>query len=108
MKKRVLILLIFIGFLFGCWLVRENKKLFELPVPVEHRKDNIHQGNNLSGEIAIGMESWQVKQVLGIPEKRKVVIATRNMKKEQWIYGDRCLHFTNGILTSWEQVTTNN
>jgi|LGVE01.1.fsa_nt_gb hypothetical protein len=107
MKKFVLAFLIFLGAIFGWWMARENRKLFELPVPVEHRQEDTQQGAIDTGRIAIGMETWQVKQALGVPEKRDVVVATKERRKEQWIYGKQCLYFTNGVLTSWQELTTN-
>lgn len=99
MKKAAVVILIIIGVIVGVWMGIENRKLFELPFPEEESQKNAQQGF----EIAVGMETWQVKQTLGVPEKRNVVLATKNMRKEEWIYGNRCLYFTNGILTSWQE-----
>jgi hypothetical protein len=101
-KKAAIIILIFLGVIFGVWLARENRKLFELPVPVEESKEDTQQGIG-AGRIAVGMETWQVKEVLGIPEKRNVVLATKNVRKEEWTYDNKHLYFTNGVLTSLEE-----
>ena len=102
MKKSVFVLLIFLGIIIGVWLGIENRKLFELPVPEEQSQKDTQQGIDMD-RIAVGMETWQVKQVLGVPDKRNVVSATKNMRKEEWIYATKCLYFTNGVLTSWQE-----
>ncbi len=99
MKKAAVVILIFLGVIVGVWLGIENRKLFELPFPEKQSQKNAQQ----KLEIAVGMETWQVKQALGVPEKRNVVSAAKNVKKEQWIYGNKCLYFTNGVLTSWQE-----
>jgi len=103
MKKALVVILIFLGFIVGIWLARENRKLFELPIPVEERQGDEQQGNIDKGRISVGMEIWQVKQALGVPEKINVVMATQDTKKEEWIYGGKCLYFTNGVLMSWQE-----
>ncbi|MBW1739887.1 MAG: hypothetical protein JRJ42_01995 [Deltaproteobacteria bacterium] len=102
MKKSVLVFLIVLGFVVGYWLAKENRKLFELPASMELPQNNVQQQIDM-GRIAVGMETWQVKQVLGVPEKMNVVIETQNTRKEQWIYGNKYLYFTNGVLTSWQE-----
>ena len=99
MKKAAVVILIILGVIVGVWMGIENRKLFELPFPEKQSQKNAQQGV----EIAVGMETWQVKQALGVPDKRNVVLATKNMRKEEWIYGNRCLYFTNGVLTSWQE-----
>ncbi|MHC4537900.1 MAG: hypothetical protein ACYS6K_28555 [Planctomycetota bacterium] len=98
MKKALVVLLVFLGVIVGAWLARENKKLFELPIPVEERQGDKQQKNIDNGKIALGMEIWQVKEALGVPEKRNVLIATEDMRKEEWIYDSKRLYFTNGVL----------
>ena len=102
MKKAAVVILTFLGFIFGVWLAIENRKLFELPVPNEQSQKEVQQGINMD-RIAVGMEGWQVKEVLGIPEKRNVVLASKSIRKEEWIYGSKCLYLTNGLLTSWQE-----
>ena len=85
MKKAAVVILIILGVIVGVWMGIENRKLFELPFPEKQSQKNAQQGV----EIAVGMETWQVKQALGVPEKRNVVLATKNMRKEEWIYGNK-------------------
>ena len=102
MKKAAVVILIFLGFILGVWFARENRKLFELPVPNEESQKDMKHGINMD-KIAVGMETWQAQEVLGVPEKRDIVLTTKNTKKEQWIYSSKCLYFTNGLLTSWQE-----
>ena len=102
MKKAAVVILIFLGFIVGVWMAIENKKLFELPFPVEEKQKDLQHGIG-KDEIAVGMENWQVKEVLGVPDKRDVVLETKKMRKEQWTYGKKLLYFTNGVLTSWQE-----
>jgi hypothetical protein len=103
MKKALVVFLIFLGFVVGVWLWRENKRLFELPFPMEERQGDVQEGNAHKAKISVGMEIWQVKQALGVPEKRNVVMTTQDVRKEEWIYGSKCLYFTNGVLTGWQE-----
>jgi hypothetical protein len=102
MKKHVLVLLILLGFGVGVWLVKENRELMILTGVIERPQEDIRQQPIDWGKVTVGMEMWQVKEVLGPPEKRHVERATEGMTKEQWTYGDKCLHFTNGVLMSWQ------
>jgi hypothetical protein len=99
MKKLAVIFLIVLGVIFGWWLARENRKLFELPAPAGRFQRAVIDKES----IVIGMDTWQVKEVLGVPEKRHVVLETQEMRKEEWIYGDRHFYFTNGFLTSLKE-----
>ena len=102
MKKAAVVILILLGFIVGVWMARENRKLFELPYPVEEKQKDVQQGIG-KDRIAVGMENWQVKEVLGVPDKRDVVLETKEMRKEQWTYENKVLYFTNGVLTSWQE-----
>ena len=102
MKKTAVVILIFLGFIVGVWMARENRKLFELPFPVDENQKDMQQGVGID-RIAVGMETWQVMEVLGVPDNRNVVLATKKMRKEQWTYGKKQLYFTNGVLTSWQE-----
>jgi len=102
MKKAAVVILILLGFIVGVWMARENRKLFELPYHVEDKQNNLQQGIRKE-KIAVGMENWQVKEVLGVPDNRDVVLETKKMRKEQWTYGKKLLYFTNGVLTSWQE-----
>jgi hypothetical protein len=53
--------------------------------------------------MAVGIESRQVKEVSGIPEKRNVLLATKSVRKEEWIYGSKCFNLTNSLLTPWQE-----
>ena len=100
MKKHVLVLLILLGFGVGAWLVKENRELMILTGVMPRPQEDVRQQPFDWDRVTVGMEMWQVKEVLGPPEKRNIQTATQGMKKEQWTYGDKCLHFTNGVLTS--------
>ena len=99
MKKLAIVFLIVLGFILGWWLARENRKVFQLAVPVERSQKAMIDMDS----IVDGMDTWQVKEVLGVPEKRNILSATQGMRKEEWIYGDTHLYFTNGFLTSWKE-----
>ena len=103
MKKYALVLLILLGSIPGYWLARENTELFQVIGVIEQPKGDIQKKHLDMDRIAIGMETWQVKDILGVPDKMSVQVATRDMRKEHWIYGSRCLYFTNGVLTSWQE-----
>jgi hypothetical protein len=100
MKKHVFVFLILLGFAFGCWLVKGNRELLILTGVIERPQDDIHERILDMDRVALGMEMWQVKEVLGPPEERNVSEARQGTKEEQWTYGDKCLYFTNGVLTS--------
>jgi hypothetical protein len=102
MKKAVFVLLILLGFVFGYWLARENRRLL-MPTGVMQAPEEAtrQQIVDMDG-VAVGMDMWQVKEAWGPPEKRNIQTATPGVQKEQWVYSDKCLHFTNGVLTSWQ------
>jgi hypothetical protein len=102
MKRYVVVLLILLGFGVGAWLVKENRELMILTGVMPRPQEDMGQQPVDWDRVTVGMEMWQVKEVLGPPEKRNIQTATQGMKKEQWMYGDRCLHFTDGVLTSWQ------
>ena len=102
MKKAVIVILILLGFIVGVWMAIENRKLFELPYPEDENQKDMQQGVGID-RIAVGMENWQVMEVLGVPDNRNVVLTTETMRKEQWTYGKKQLYFTNGVLTSWQE-----
>jgi hypothetical protein len=102
MKKPVFVFLILLGFAIGGWLVKENRELLTLTgVLPRPQQDMGQQAVDWEG-VTVGMEMWQVKEVVGPPEKRHIGRTTEGIRKEQWTYGDKCLHFTNGVLTSWQ------
>jgi hypothetical protein len=102
MKRSLFILLIFLAVGIGAWLVKENRALLILTNVVPGPQQEMEQQPPDWDRVTVGMETWQVKDVVGPPEKRHVEIAAEGTKKEDWTYGDRCLHFTNGVLISWE------
>lgn len=104
MKKHVFIFLILLGFVVGGWLAKENREFFEAMGLIERPKEDILNRCIDVSTLKIGMEGWQVQEAFGPPEKRNVEMPTQDMRKEQWIYNDKCLYFTNGVLTSWQQV----
>ena len=102
MKKHFLVLLILLGVAIGGWLVKENRQLMILTGVMPRPQEDVRQQPVDWDRVTLGMEMWQVKEVLGPPEKRRVERAKEGMTKEQWTYGGKCLNFTNGILTSWQ------
>ncbi len=102
MKKAVFVLLILLGCVFGYWLAHENRRLLMPTYVMQGPEEAIRQRIVDMDGVAVGMDMWQVKEAWGPPEKRNIQTATRGMQKEQWVYGDKCLHFTNGVLTSWQ------
>ena len=104
MKKSVFIFLILLGFVVGGWLAKENREFFEVMGLIERPKQDMSSRSIDVGALKAGMEGWQVQEAFGPPEKRNVEMATQDVRKEQWIYDDKCLYFTNGVLTSWQQM----
>ena len=49
-------------------------------------------------EVGIGMDTWQVKEILGSPDKRTVVLESGDVRREEWMYGNTLICFTNGFL----------
>ena len=70
MKKLVILLLMCCGAVLGYWMARQNQKLFELPFP----KEQLHPGKTdgpIAGKtVEIGMDVWQVQEILGPPLTR--------------------------------------
>ncbi len=105
MKKHVLILLAVLGVAVGSWLAKENTELVRLLFPaLQPPRETIYPRPIDVNRIALGMETWQVKEVLGPPDERSVSTANQDTRKERWIYGNKCLSFTNGVLTSWQDI----
>ena len=102
-KKVSIVVLILIGGILGYWLARQNQKLFELPYPKEYTRQSSERPPGGSTTISIGMDTWQVKEVLGPPDERNVIKESRQERKEEWRYGNKRLFFTNGYLTSWQE-----
>lgn len=100
-KKMSIILLILVGVLVGSWLAWQNYKLVELLHPEKSVQQIPQQPSNRFTKIAIGMDTWQVKEVLGPPDERRV--SSDKGKKEEWRYGDKILFFNNGFLTSLQE-----
>jgi hypothetical protein len=98
--KTAIVLLILAGGLLGYWLARENQKLFELPYPEESIQKNAEKPSGSPPVVAIGMDTWQVEEVLGPPDERHVISAAGEDRKEEWRYGNKRLLFTNGFLIS--------
>ena len=99
-RRTFFVVLLLLGFIFGLWLAKENRQFLEAMGLIKRPKADIHERAIDWSTISIGMETWQVKEVLGPPEKRKVKTETQETRKEEWMYGGKCLCFTNGILTS--------
>jgi hypothetical protein len=102
-KKVSVVVLILIGGALGYWLARQNQKLFELPHPEKSVQQIPQRPSDRFTKIAIGMDTWQVQEVLGPPEERRVISEKGQKKTEAWIYGGKTLFFTNGFLTRWQE-----
>ncbi len=103
MKKTAIVVLIILGGVLGFWMARQNQKLFELPLPEEETQKNIRPESVEMSRVNMGMDTWQVREMLGAPDKSSVVSEGGDVRKEEWVYGSRHLYFANGILTSWRE-----
>jgi hypothetical protein len=102
-KKLSIILLILAGFVVGSWLAWQNYKLVELLHPEKTAKQIPEQTSDRFTKITIGMDTWQVKEVLGPPDERNVITGSEEEQKEAWRYGTKRLFFTNGFLTRLQE-----
>ena len=102
LRKSAIVIFIVLGGLVGFWLAKENQRLFELPYREEHSQPSAERPFGELPEMAVGMDTWQVKEALGPPEKRDVISEDGHGKQEVWTYRSRRLHFENGFLTRWE------
>ena len=102
-KKTGIILLIIAGLVVGSWLAWQNYKLVELLHPEKSVQQIPQPPSERFTKIAIGMDTWQVKEVLGPPDERRVSSDKGQEKKEEWRYGGKTLFFTNGFLTNWQE-----
>jgi len=107
MKKFFLVILVTLGFVLGYWMAERNKKLFELPVPVEDSQD-AQKAGSVDEKIFTGMDTWQVKEILGPPDRRNVLPGGKDLRNEEWMYDDKGLRlsFSNGFLTSFQEETS--
>jgi len=103
LKKTAVVILIVLGGLVGYWLAWENQRVFEFPYRDEHSQPNALVPFGQTQNIAVGMDTWQVKEALGPPEKRHVVSDDGKGKMEVWTYSGRRLYFINGFLTKWQE-----
>ncbi|MDY6987139.1 MAG: hypothetical protein SWQ30_03695 [Thermodesulfobacteriota bacterium] len=103
MKKYILISLVLLASVSGWWLAQENIELFEALGLIKSSPADTPEQAIDKGKIAVGMETWQVTEALGPPEKRDVETSDLGMKKERWTYGDKSLYFTDGVLTAWQE-----
>ncbi len=103
MKKGVILFLILLGVFIGSWMARENKELFELPYDSGRSQDQVRPGTIDARELKRGMDTWQVKEIFGSPDERRVLADNGETKKEEWRYGERHLYFRDGFLSSWKE-----
>lgn len=103
LKKTAIVILVVFGGFAGYWLALENQRFFELPYQVKHNRPSAQKTFVDIENIAIGMDTWQVKEALGPPDKRHIVSDDGKEKKEVWTYGARRLYFVNGFLTKWQE-----
>ncbi|APT75036.1 hypothetical protein LN42_00450 [Marinitoga sp. 1137] len=95
---------------------KEDFKLLKKKKIEEEKRINLRYGKwapyVIKKEIAIGMPSWIVKEILGRPSDINKTV-TANIIYEQWIYEKYdfslktnwpylYLYFENGVLTSWQ------
>jgi hypothetical protein len=102
-KKVSVVVLILIGGVLGYWLARQNQKLFELPHPEKSVQQTPQRPSDRFTKIAIGMDTWQVQEVLGPPDGRNVITESGQERTEAWRYGNKRLFFINGFLASWQE-----
>lgn len=97
LKNTAIVLLIVAGGCFGYFLGRQNRELFELPSGHSQKSE---QGTEGVTGIHIGMDTWQVREMLGPPDKRIVISENQGARKVEWVYGDQHLYFVDGLLTA--------
>ncbi|MBW2265631.1 MAG: hypothetical protein JRD47_00555 [Deltaproteobacteria bacterium] len=103
MKKGFILFLVLMGLVLGYWMARENRELFELPHDSGSSQDQVLHGTIDVRELERGMDTWQVKELFGSPDARRVLADTGETKKEEWKYGERYLYFRDGFLSSWKE-----
>ena len=101
MKRGVIIFLILAGAVFGYWMARGNWRLFELAYQSDSPARQARCVAPDPDRLKRGLEKWQVKEIMGVPDTRSLLADQKDLKKEEWRYGPIRLLFTNGILTSW-------
>jgi len=47
---------------------------------------------------------WEVKEILGEPDKRTVISDHAGDKKEAWFYKGKIVYFSNGFMTHREDT----
>jgi len=102
MRKFFIIILIGCGVALGYWLARHNQKFFELPFSEQPLQQGTAEREWEVKTVKKGMDTWEVKEILGPPEKRIVVSEKPGTAREVWIYQGRRCDFENGILQNNE------
>lgn len=102
MQKILIIILVLFGLTLGYWLSRQNQKLFELPIPESQFQQGMRADQTGPKAVEIGMDMWEVEEILGAPDKRMVISDNAADKKEAWFYKGKTLYFSNGFMTHRE------
>lgn len=111
MKKGIIVFLILVGATLGYWMAKKNWKLFE--VAYRSEKPNLHalSAKPDVNQLKPGLEKWQVKEIMGVPDSRRVPpdnrAEEREKEREEWRYGTMRLLFADGILLSWDKSAVN-
>jgi outer membrane protein assembly factor BamE (lipoprotein component of BamABCDE complex) len=104
MQKILIIILVLLGLTLGYWLSRQNQKLFELPIPESQFQQGMRADQTGPKAVEIGMDMWEVKEILGEPDKRIVISDKAGDKREAWFYKGKNIYFSNGFMTHREDV----
>ncbi|MFY0651516.1 MAG: hypothetical protein JXQ96_05760 [Cyclobacteriaceae bacterium] len=87
---------------------RQLQKKEELQLKIEDRKKYLYSKYDkatadkiFNRRIWLGMTSGMVLDSIGLPKKENKDVYSFAVK-EQWIYENRYLYFTDGILDSWQ------
>ena len=110
MKKGIIVFLILIGATLGYWMAKKNWKLFELAYRSENPNPPALSVKPDVNRLKRGLEKWQVKEIMGVPDSRRGLSDNRGERKkerEEWRYGTMRLLFADGILLSWDKSAVN-
>jgi hypothetical protein len=104
-KKVFFIALVLFGAVSGWWLAQGNLELFQILGVVPRGQEEVPKRRPIDDNaLILGLEIWQVKDAFGPPEERIVEAGTQGFREERWRYGDKWLYFTNGVLTSLQEM----
>ena len=90
-----------IGVLLGIAGNKSNEEPVAREKEAEAKQEEINKSLIAERKVRIGMTADQCVQAWGLPQEGVNTTITRNVRHEQWCYGDgRYLYFDNGVLVS--------